>query len=126
MLQEFKYIFKNNVNSKYYMNSLKKRKCITENNISLDHLESEINQLKIDPNKELLTKIMDKMNNLEKKVDTLLTLNIKIDNLKRDIDKILIEKDYIIENLHYEINDMKQNYIKEQNTKHNEINSYYC
>jgi hypothetical protein len=108
------------------MNSFKKRKCITENNISLDHLESEINQLKIDPNKELLTKIMDKMNNLEKKVDTLLTLNIKIDNLKRDIDKILIEKDYIIENLHYEINDMKQNYIKEQNTKHNEINSYYC
>ena len=126
MLQEFKYIFKNNVNSKYYMNSFKKRRCLTENNISLDHLESEINQLKIDPNKELLTKIMDKMNNLEKKVDTLLTLNIKIDNLKRDIDKILIEKDYIIENLHYEINDMKQNYIKEQNTKHNEINSYYC
>ena len=74
---------------------------------SLKDILNNINKLNIDTNKYLVIKIINKIDNLEKKVDILSLVNIKIDTLKKDIDKILVEKDYIIENLKYEINDLK-------------------
>ena len=78
-----------------------------ENENDLLDLLNNINQLNIDSNKDLFTKILKKINDLEKKVETLFMVNIKIDTLKKDIDKILVEKDYVIENLKYEITDLK-------------------
>jgi seryl-tRNA synthetase len=92
-------------------------------------LLNNINKLNIDSNKDLFTKIIKKISDLEKKVETILMVNVKIDTLKKDIDKILVEKDYVIENLKYEINDLKDQ-LKE--SKYNidsitqkGINSYY-
>jgi hypothetical protein len=90
---------------------------------------SNINKLNIDSNKDLFTKIIQKIGDLEKKVETLQTVNIKIDMLKKDIDKILVEKDYVIENLKYEINDLKDQ-LKESNSNfdsitHHTINNCY-
>ena len=92
-------------------------------------LLNNINKLNIDSNKDLFTKIIKKINDLEKKVETLLMVNIKIDTLKKDIDKILVEKDYVIENLKYEIYDLKDQ-LRESNRNidsinHKSINSYY-
>jgi hypothetical protein len=73
----------------------------------LTEILNNVNKLNIDPNKDLFTKIIKKIDDLEKKIETLYMVNIKIDTLKKDIDKILTEKDYIIENLKDEINDLK-------------------
>jgi len=78
-----------------------------ENENDLVDLLNNINKLNIDSNKDLFTKILKKINDLEKKVETLFMVNVKIDTLKKDIDKILVEKDYVIENLKYEITDLK-------------------
>ena len=78
-----------------------------ENENDLLDLLNNINKLNIDSNKDLFTKILNKINDLEKKVETLFMINVKIDTLKKDIDKILVEKDYVIDNLKYEITDLK-------------------
>jgi hypothetical protein len=69
---------------------------------------NNINKLNIDTNKDLYAKIIKKIDDLEKKVDTLSMVNVKIDSLKKHIDKIFVEKDYVIENLRYEVNDLKE------------------
>lgn len=84
-----------------------------ENENDLVDLLNNINKLNIDSNKDLFTKILKRINDLEKKVETLFMVNIKIDTLKKDIDKILVEKDYVIENLKYEISDLKDQ-LKDQ------------
>ena len=84
---------------------------------------NNIKDLNIDTNKELFTKLIKKIDNLEKKVETLFMVNIKIDTLKKDIDKILIEKDYVIENLRYELNDLKDE-LKESKLEKN-LNNYF-
>lgn len=85
---------------------------------------NNIKDLNIDTNKELFTKLIKKIDNLEKKVETLFMVNIKIDTLKKDIDKILIEKDYVIENLRYELNDLKDE-LKETKLKKNLDDYFY-
>ena len=86
---------------------------------------NNISKLNID--NELFKKIIKKIDNLEKKVESLSLVNIKIDTLKKDIDKIMIEKDYIIDNLKIEVTELK-NQLKENNNhiiSSNNINNYY-
>jgi hypothetical protein len=87
--------------------------------------------LKIDSNKGLFMRIIKKIDDLEKKVEILSMVNIKIDTLKKDIDKILVEKDYVIENMKYVINELEEK-LKEQSKETNfdyvsneSISSYY-
>jgi len=100
-----------------------------ENENDLVDLLNNINKLNIDSNKDLFTKILKKINDLEKKVETFFMINIKIDTLKKDIDKILIEKDYVIENLKYEITDLKDQLKDTKNDidliTHKSGDSYY-
>ena len=69
---------------------------------------NNISKLNIDTNKDLYAKIIKKIDDLEKKIDTLSIVNVKIDSLKKHMDKIFVEKDYVIENLRYEVNDLKE------------------
>lgn len=103
-----------------------------ENNISYQNLLSELNELNIsnsNSNKLMLSELLKKINIIEKKVDELNKINLKVDALQKNLDKILIEKDYTIENLHDQITDLKseireKNYSSEDNSN-KKINDYF-
>jgi hypothetical protein len=93
---------------------------------NLTEILHNMDNLNINNQNDLFKKIIEKINNLEKKIETLCMVNVKIDELKKNIDKVLIEKDYVIENLSSEIIDLKSQ-IKEINYNNitSNINSYY-
>lgn len=74
----------------------------------------ELNELNNSTNKILLLEMFKKVNLLEKKVDELNKINLKIDTLQKNIDKILIEKDYTIENLNNEIHELKADIMEKK------------
>jgi len=97
-----------------------------EENNKLDEVNNmikDLNDLKVDnQNKDILLEILKKINILESRFDNFNKLYSKIDIMQKNIDKILIEKDYVIEGLKDEINSLK-NDIKE--TKYNNENKLY-
>jgi len=97
-----------------------------EENNKLDEVNNmikDLNDLKFDnQNKDILLEILKKINILESRFDNFNKLYSKIDIMQKNIDKILIEKDYVIEGLKDEINSLK-NDIKE--TKYNNENKLY-
>ena len=103
-----------------------------ENNINYQNLLSELNELNIsnsNSNKLMLSELLKKINIIEKKVDELNKINLKVDTLQKNLDKILIEKDYTIENLYDQITDLKseireKNYSSEDNSN-KKINDYF-
>ena len=76
---------------------------------SCEEIEDELKYLNIDSkndidnNNKLLREILHKINNLEKKFEEVGKTNIKIDELKKNIDTSLIEKDYVIDQLKEEV-----------------------
>ena len=97
-----------------------------EDNNKLDEVNNiikDLNDLKVDnQNKDILLEILKKINILESRFDNFNKLYSKIDIIEKNIDKILIEKDYVIEGLKDKINSLK-NDIKE--TKYNNENKLY-
>jgi hypothetical protein len=118
-----------------------------DNNIDYDKLISQLNGISINNNnfllelnesnnsnnKILLLEMFKKIDLLEKKVDELNKINFKIDTLQKNIDKILIEKDYTIENLNNEIQDLKADIMEKKysdeykygNSNNKTINDYF-
>jgi hypothetical protein len=89
----------------------------------VNNMIKDLNDLKFDnQNKDILLEILKKINILESRFDNFNKLYSKIDIMQKNIDKILIEKDYVIEGLKDEINSLK-NDIKE--TKYNNENKLY-
>ena len=99
-----------------------------ENNYSnkldeVNNMIKDLNDLKVDnQNKDILLEILKKINILESRFDNVNKLYNKIDIMEKNINKILVEKDYIIDGLKDEINSLK-NDIKE--TKYNNENKLY-
>ena len=97
-----------------------------EENNKLDEVNNmikDLNDLKVDnQNKDILLEILKKINILESRFDNFNKLYSKIEIIQKNIDKILIEKDYVIDGLKDEINSLK-NDIKE--TKYNNENKLY-
>lgn len=97
-----------------------------EENNKLDEVNNiikDLNDLKVDnQNKDILLEILKKINILENRFDNINKLYNKIDIIEKNIDKILVEKDYVIDGLKDEINSLK-NDIKE--TKYNNENKLY-
>ena len=97
-----------------------------EENNKLDEVNNiikDLNDLKFDnQNKDILLEILKKINILESKFDNINKLYNKINIMEKNIEKILVEKDYIIDGLKDEINSLK-NDIKE--TKYNNENKLY-
>ena len=90
---------------------------------SINNIIKDINNLKFDnQNKDILLEILKKMNILENRFDNINKLYNKIDIMEKNIDKILVEKDYVIDGLKDEINSLR-NDIKE--TKYNNENKLY-
>jgi hypothetical protein len=83
-------------------------------NINNNNFLSELNELNKNNNKILLLEMFKKVDLLEKKVDELNKINLKIDTLQKNIDKILIEKDYTIENLNNEIHELKADIMEKK------------
>jgi len=118
-----------------------------DNNIDYDKLISQLNGISINNNnfllelnesnnsnnKILLLEMFKKIDLLEKKVDELNKINFKIDTLQKNIDKILIEKDYTVENLNNEIQDLKADIMEKKysdeykygNSNNKTINDYF-
>jgi len=110
-----------------------------------DKLLHDFNNISVDSNTKLLKEIIDKLNNLENKIDKIITEKDNIRNLENKIDKIITEKD-IVHNLENKIdkiftekdniiNDLKDEltYFKEElkdlkNYKNNNSknNDYFC
>ena len=97
----------------------KKRTKINSDFNEDDFLES-LNDLYINKNKSILSTLFNKMEKLEKKFDNIDKLSIKIDKLEKNIEKMTIEKDYIIDNLKEEIQELRI----EMNTNSNSDNSH--
>lgn len=99
------------------------------NNNDINNILNSINNLNINNNEELFKNITKKINSLEKKFDIIDKLNIKIDKLEKSINNILIEKDYVIDTLRDNINDLTTE-IKELKYKNYENikneNNYFC
>ena len=99
-----------------------------ENNYSnkldeVNNMIKDLNDLKFDnQNKDILLEILKKINILESQFDNFNKLYSKINIMEKNIEKILVEKDYIIDGLKDEINSLK-NDIKE--TKYNNENKLY-
>jgi len=110
-----------------------------------DKLLHDFNNISVDSNTKLLKEIIDKLNNLENKIDKIITEKDNIRNLENKIDKIITEKDNIrnlenkIDKIFTEkdniINDLKDEltYFKEElkdlkNYKNNNSknNDYFC
>jgi chromosome segregation ATPase len=113
----------NNIN---YEKLLSELNGMTMNN---NNLLLELNESNNSNNKLLLLELFKKINSLEKKVDELNKINLKMDTLQKSIDKILVEKDYTIENLNDQINELKseireKNYTVEDNSN-KKINDYF-
>ena len=90
---------------------------------SVNNMIKDLNDLKFDnQNKDILLEILKKMNILENRFDNINKLYNKIDIMEKNIDKILVEKDYVIDGLKDEINSLR-NDIKE--TKYNNENKLY-
>jgi len=60
-----------------------------------DKLLHDFNNISVDSNTKLLKEIIDKLNNLENKIDKIITEKDNIRNLENKIDKIITEKDNI-------------------------------
>lgn len=102
----------------------------TDNNdTDINNILNSINNLNINNNEELFRKFIKKIELLEKKFEIFHNLNIKIDKLEKNINNILIEKDYVIDNLKDNINSLN-NEIKELKYKNYENikneNNYFC
>jgi len=97
-----------------------------EENNKLDEVNNiikDLNDLKFDnKNKDILLEILKKINILESRSENINKLYNKIDIIEKNIDKILVEKDYVIDGLRDEINSLR-NDIKE--TKYNNENKLY-
>jgi Zn-dependent oligopeptidase len=90
---------------------------------SVNNMIKDLNDLKFDnQNKDILLEILKKMNILENRFDNINKLYNKIDIMEKNIDKILVEKDYVIDGLKDEINSLRDD-IKE--TKYNNENKLY-
>jgi len=114
----------NNIN---YEKLLSELNGMTMNN---NNLLLELNESNNSNNKLLLLELFKKINSLEKKVDELNKINLKMDTLQKSIDKILVEKDYTIENLNDQINELKseireKQYNNEYNSSSKTINDYF-
>ena len=93
-------------------------------------LLSELNELNINNNKSLVVELIKKIDKLEKYFNEINKINIKIDTMNNNIEKILIEKDYTIDFLKDEISFLKTeikeiNYNNECNPN-KKINDYFC
>ena len=97
----------------------KKRTKINSDFNEDDFLES-LNDLYINKNKSILSTLFNKIDKLEKKFDNIDKISIKIDKLEKNIEKMTIEKDYIIDNLKEEIKELRI----EMNTNSNSDNSH--
>lgn len=99
------------------------------NHNDINNILDSINNLNINNNEGLFKDIIKKINSLEKKFDIIDKLNIKIDKLEKSINNILIEKDYVIDTLRDNINDLTSE-IKELKYKNYESvkneNNYFC
>ena len=110
---------------KYILNKRKRTLSLIDNDINdiNDKLINEFNNINFENNNALLKKIIGKIDNNTIEINK---LNLKMESFQKSVDKILIEKDYIIENLKDELNNLK-NDIK--NTKYsienNKINDYF-
>ena len=90
---------------------------------SVNNMIKDLNDLKFDnQNKDILLEILKKINILENRFDNINKLYNKIEIMEKNIDKILVEKDYVIDGLKDEINSLR-NDIKE--TKYNNENKLY-
>ena len=110
---------------KYILNKRKRTLSLIDNDINdiNDKLINEFNNINFENNNALLKKIIGKIDNNTIEINK---LNLKMESFQKSVDKILIEKDYIIENLKDELNNLK-NDIK--NTKYsienNKRNDYF-
>lgn len=97
----------------------------------ISNIIDDISNLNIKNNNEQHLELLAKINSLEKKVDELSKVNIKIDTMQKSINKILSEKDYVIEHLQDEIATLKDD-IRESKSYGNEsisskkVNDYFC
>jgi len=106
----------------------RKRKYVdVDEDICIDYdynkIIENLNDININDNDDILIRLIKKIDNLDKKIDNLTKLNFKFETLQKNIDIILIEKDYIIDNLKDEINNLKSD-MKDLNIKKNS-NDYF-
>jgi hypothetical protein len=98
-----------------------------DNKNNYEDLINNLKNISINQNtNDLLLKLTKRMNDIEKKIDNFVKIEIKIEKLNKKLDEITLEKDYIIDNLKNENMDLK-NYIYDLENKNIKIysNDYF-
>ena len=122
------------------------------NNLNINKSKSNNNNDNNNDNYKLLLEINEKINNIEKNIESknlenfiqeelnakiskinktaiveFIKINTKIDQLQNKFDKILAEKDYVIEHLRDEINNLKDELkCTQYNNNDSNNNDHYC
>lgn len=121
----------NNLNDlNYYADSESDTKYKTDNEttFNFETIINSLSELNLNQNKELISNLIKRINMFEKKFEDITKLGIKIDNMQKNIDKIFVEKDYVIDSLKDEICnlklEMKENY-EHVNNFDKSVNNYF-
>jgi len=76
-------------------------------------------------NNKMLTEIYKKISILEKKMDNFDKIHIKMEILQKNIDKIFVEKDYVIDSLKDEIKGLRDEIKYSSANKSHDNSSYF-
>jgi phage-related tail protein len=110
-----------------YLLRKKQRTLSMDTEADHDEIINTLNNLNINNNEILLNKILKKITVLEKKIEDIQKIYIKMDNFEKKIEKILIEKDYIIDNLRDELSELRsENKELSQSLHSSNKNNYFC
>jgi chromosome segregation ATPase len=111
--------------------SNKRSRNISSSNNCNDDYEAiihNINELNIHSNHTILKNILKKIEKLEKKFEDIDKIHSKLNDMEKNMNKILNEKDYIIENLKDEVSSLKWEIREKSDSDHSHsksINDYF-
>lgn len=105
----------------------KRKRNLSEDTFSDEYEEiiCDLAQLNFSSNNKMLTEIYKKISILEKKMDHFDKINIKIEALQKNIDKIFVEKDYVIDSLKDEIKGLRDEIKYSGANKSHDNSSYF-
>ena len=104
----------------------KRKRNLSENTFSDEYEDiiCDLAQLNFANNNKMLTEIYKKISIIEKKMDHFDKINIKMEALQKNIERILVEKDYLIDSLKDEIKGLRDE-IKYTDNKSHDNSSYF-
>jgi len=85
----------------------------------------DMKHIKMNENEQLFSKILKKIEKIENKLEEFIRMEIKLERLNKKLDEIIVEKDYIIDNLKDEIRDLRVRINEVENDNVKKYDDYF-